>query len=129
MRSIFVLALIALASTVSAGSIRPAAVTTTADEDAGLKALVRNINTATCASVALPKTCTDAEAKAKNPALVIYAVSAAGYQDYSSAIYASMVHDHAKQGITLKTAKSLPDAYLAASPSVQSQVDTLLGVQ
>jgi hypothetical protein len=129
MRSLIVVLLIALASTVSAGSIRPAAVVTTADEDVALRGFVKRANAATCASVGLAKGCTDAEAKAKNPALTIFAVTAAGYQDYLTVLVASTIHDHAAQEIARKAAADVAGAYKAATPAIQAQVDALLGTQ
>lgn len=121
--------LLILPALASAGSIRPAAVTTTAAEDVGLRTFIKDLNATTCVSVGLPKTCTDAEAKAVNPALTIYTTNGQGYQDYSQTYYSSAVHDHAARGIALKTAKDLSNAYLAASPATQAQVDALLGIQ
>lgn len=111
-----------------AGSIRPAAVTTTTDEDAALKNVIKRLNKKTCASVGLPATCTDAQAKAKGPSLVIYPATAAGYQDYSSVIYAGMVREHAAREIAQRAAEDVRQAYKSASPSVQAQVDALLGI-
>jgi hypothetical protein len=130
MRSIIVLALIALASVASAGSIRPAAVATDpTTEDPSIKPFMRWVNGATCESKGLPKTCSDAEIKLKDPTLTIYPLTQAGLQDYSSVIYASMIHDWLRQGKSIRVSKQLPEAYLAASPAVQSQIDTLAGIQ
>ena len=129
MRSLICLVLIALASTVSAGSIRPAAVVTSADEDTALKSFIKRANKATCASVGLAAGCTDAAVKLKNPTLVIYTENAAGYQDYLTVIVASTIHDHAAQEIARKAAADVAGAYKAASPAVQAQVDALLGTQ
>ena len=124
---ILALALLTLTLPALAGSIRPAAVVTTTDEDAALKSLIKRMNKRTCASVGLPATCTDAEAKAKNASLVIYPATAAGYQDYSGVIYASMVHEHAARELAQRAAEDVAAAYRVASPSVQAQVDALLG--
>lgn len=129
MRYLISFVLIALASTAGAGSIRPAAVVTTADEDVALKGFIKRANKATCASVGLAAGCTDAAVKLKNPALTIFAETAAGYQDYLTVIVASTIHDHAAQEIARRAAQDVAGAYKAASPAVQAQVDALLGAQ
>lgn len=127
-RLTLIAALLLIASPVLAGSIRPAAVATTAEEDGALKSFIRRINKRTCASVGLPATCTDAQAKAKDPSLAIYPATAAGYQDYSGVIYAGMVREHAAREIAKRAAEDVSQAYKSASPSVQAQVDALLGI-
>lgn len=131
MRSLIVVLLIALASTVSAGSIRPAAVTTTADEDTALKNFIKRANKATCASlnIAYGPGCTDAAVKAKDPTKTIDTENAAGYQDYLTRLVASTIHDHAAQEIARKAAADVAGAYKAATPAIQAQVDALLKTQ
>jgi hypothetical protein len=128
MRSIIaVLALVLLASVGSAGSIRPAAVLTDpATEDPSIKPFLRWVNGQVCESKGLPKTCTDAEIKLKDPTATIYPLTQAGLQDYSSVVYAGMIHDWLKQGATLKISKQLPEAFLMLSPAVQAQVIALI---
>ena len=127
MRSIFALCLVVLASTVSAGSIRPAAVTTDpVTEDPSIKPFLRSVNAATCERLSLLKTCSDPEAKAKDPTATIWPLTQAGLQDYSSVIYASMIHDWLKQGGVLKISKQLPEAFLALSPTDQAKVLALM---
>lgn len=130
MRKYLFLALaLLLAGPAWAGSIRPAACATSAAQDNGLKGFLRKTNTETCKALGLPRTCTDAEAKAINPAVTIWDVSAAGYQTYSGGPYCSQVAADAQTGIIWRNSKNLDDLYAAAAPSVQAQVDALLGIQ
>lgn len=127
MRYIATLALIALASVASAGSIRPAAVVTDpTTEDPNIKPFMRSVNQATCERLGLPKTCSDAEAKAKDPTATVFPLTAAGLQDYGSGIWAQMVHDWLKQGGAIKISKQLPEAFLALSPADQAKVIALI---
>ena len=127
MRYIATLALIALASVTSAGSIRPAAVVTDpTTEDPNIKPFMRSVNQATCERLGYPKDCTDAQAKLKDPTATVFPLTAAGLQDYGSGIWAQMVHDWLKQGGAIKISKQLPEAFLALSPADQAKVIALI---
>lgn len=119
---------LALASTASAGSIRPAACVTSAAQDAGFKDYLRMSNQETCKSLGLPKSCSDIEAKAADPAATIWPITAAGYQASTEPWYCSTVAGQAAAGTAWRTAKQIQDLYSSASPAVQAQVDALLGV-
>ena len=126
MRSIIALALVLLASTVSAGSIRPAACTTTSDEDNAFKTLVRNSNQNVCKGLGLPKTCSDAEAKAVDPTATIYPTTAAGFQDYTTPIYCGMVKNMAADEQKRRAAQDIAARWLLASPALQDSIDASL---
>jgi hypothetical protein len=124
---ISVLALVLLATAASAGSIRPAAVTTDpTTEDPNIKPFMRNVNAETCERLGLPKDCTDAQAKLKDPNATVFALTQAGLQDYGSGIWAKMVHDWLRQGGALKISKQLPEAFLALSAADQAKVLALM---
>jgi hypothetical protein len=69
MRYILTLLAIILAAPLSAGTYT---ITTTAAQDARLERQRIRVNTATCASVALPANCTQAQARDVTPGLDVY---------------------------------------------------------
>lgn len=84
MRYLSIIALLfALALPAGAADLRPATITV---DDATtlprLKGYIKALNRSTCKQASLPKNCTDAEAKAINPQLKVYATSNAGIEDY-----------------------------------------------
>lgn len=58
-----------------------AVVNTSVRQDAQLADMVSKVNAKTCAALSLPSTCTDAEAKAKNPKATIYPSANAFFSD------------------------------------------------
>lgn len=75
--------LVALALPAGAADLRPSAITV---EDStqlpALKSYLRGQNRENCRSVGLPKTCTNEQAQAINPALKIYQTNNNGVEDY-----------------------------------------------
>jgi hypothetical protein len=70
MRKLIALVILSAASVASAGTYT---VNTNASQDTRLARQLNRLNKATCASVGLPANCTQAEARAKQPSLDVYA--------------------------------------------------------
>lgn len=128
MRFLFCLSLLVLSNLANAGSIRPAACLTSAEEDPGLKDYLRLTNQKTCERLNLTPKCTDAEAKAVDPTAVIFTISISSFQDSTSSWYCDTVKGQAAAGIAWRNAKQIQDLYAAATPEERAQVDLILKV-
>lgn len=131
MRSLICLvALLALAALSGAGTVNlPAIATDPTTQDQALKDQIKWINGNTCQRLGLASTCSDAEAKVVEPTATIWPSTIAGYEAYSTWRLTNEIGDDVAQAKDRKAARDVAKAYKAATPSVQAQVDALLGTQ
>ena len=131
MRSLICLVvLLALAPLVSAGTVNlPPIATDPTTQDQALKDQIKWINGNTCQRLGLASSCSDAEAKAVDPLATIYPTTIAGYEAYATWRLTNEIGDDVAQAKDRKAARDVAKAYKAATPSVQAQVDALLGTQ
>jgi len=121
MKKYLVLAVLLAAATASAGTY---SVTTNAAQDTRLARQLTRVNKATCAGVGLPGTCTQAQARAKNPGVDVYA----NVQDMLERLVVKNYTDNLKNADTSDDAAQALAAWTAMNDTQKNAVCTLLGL-